>query len=59
MPRTANANGTSAIKQIQINARKIRADHPNIAWKDAIKQGSVVYKKNKSAKPAKKTVKKK
>ena len=47
MPRTANANGTSAITQIQANARKIRADHPNIAWKDAIKQGSVVYKKSK------------
>ena len=56
MPRTANANGTSAITQIQINARKIREDHSNIKWKDAIKQGSVAYNKSKSGK---KTVKKK
>ncbi len=47
MPAKSNPKGTSAITKISHIAQRIRKEHPNIAWKSAIKQASVEYKKKK------------
>lgn len=48
--RKANPAGMAALQQIQKFAKEIKAKHPDKKYSDCIKEGSAMYRANKSKK---------